>query len=169
MNTTASRIAVATVALAGGLFLTACGSSDDKPSATAVPAPVSGGASSATVDGKKLAEKFTTTCAKQGGLIALALNDPGNATYGELAVSATLSNESTVQAVGIAGSKGGANGLPYAVGYGQGAPGGSAKVTKDGNTFRVSGEGVGAPDLTNPTAPKSSKFEIVFACDKIVG
>ncbi|MDV6283093.1 lipoprotein LpqH [Rhodococcus jostii] len=140
------------------------GSSEQSPAA-ADPA----GASSAAVDGKALEADFDATCAKQGDTLALALADTANATYGDLVVSATITGADTVQAVGIAGSKGGSNGLPYALGFGQGMPGGSATVVKDGDTYTISGEGVGAPDMSNPTAPSSSKFDITFACSTVVG
>lgn len=139
--------------------------SGESASATASPA----GGSSASVDGAALTAKFTTTCAKQAGVLALSLTDTENATYGNLAVSATVSGDN-VTAVGIAGSKGGSSGLPYALGYGQGVPGGSASVKIDGTTYHVTGEGVGAPDLSNPTAPPpQKKFDITFACSTIVG
>ncbi|MFI7663798.1 lipoprotein LpqH [Nocardia sp. NPDC049526] len=179
MNTKPVRIsaaALAASAAAFALFVTGC--SDDsgsspttsaKPGTSAAPAPASG-KSTASVDGKALDGKFDTTCAKQGDTLALALSDTNNATYGTLSVSASITGTDNVQAVAVAGSKGGASGLPYALGFGNGMPGGSAKVVKDGNTYKVTGEGVGAPDLTNPTAgPKSSKFDITFACSTVVG
>ncbi|WP_054815331.1 lipoprotein LpqH [Nocardia arizonensis] len=177
-NTTRfATTAVAATAAALALFVTGCSDDSGKSSApspatsapSAGPSAPAGGKSVASVDGKALEAKFDTTCAKQGGTLALALTDTGNATYGQLSVSATIVGD-TVQAVGIAGSKGGSNGLPYAVGYGNGQPGGSAKLVKDGNTFKVTGEGVGTPDLTNPLAgPSTSKFDITFACSTIVG
>ncbi|MEU0540164.1 lipoprotein LpqH [Nocardia sp. NPDC005978] len=179
MNTKSVRIAAAlTAAATAALLVTGC--SDDSGTSTTSTSAATGastpgntapaGKSSATVDGKALDGKFDTTCVKQGGTLALALTDTANATYGQLTVSATLTDDSTVQAVGIAGSKGGDNGLPYAIGYGNGMPGGSAKVVKDGKTYKVTGEGVGTPDMTNPTAGvKNSTFEITFACSDIVG
>ncbi|WP_039803066.1 lipoprotein LpqH [Nocardia araoensis] len=175
MNTTSLRIAAAAFAATAAVaVLTGCG--DSKGSSPAAPAPSSAqpvapaGKSVASVDGKAFDAKFDTTCAKQGGTLALALTDTANSAYGNLSVSATITDANTVQAVAIAGSKGGDNGLPYAVGFGNGMPGGSAKVVKDGNTYKVTGEGVGAPDLTNPLAgPKTSKFDITFACTSIVG
>ncbi|CAG7587105.1 lipoprotein LpqH [Rhodococcus opacus] len=140
------------------------GSSEQSPAAAS-----EAGASSAAVDGKALEADFDATCAKQGDTLALALADTANATYGDLAVSATVTGTDTVQAVGIAGSKGGSNGLPYALGFGQGMPGGSATVVKDGDTYTITGEGVGAPDMSIPTAPSSSKFDITFACSTVVG
>ena len=163
--------ALAAAAAAVALLVTGC--SDDSSSGSSTPNSASdtkpaGGSSAASVDGKAIDAKFETNCAKQGDTLALALTDLSNATYGNLAVSATL-NGDTVQAVGIAGDKGGSNGLPYAVGYGQGAPGGSAQLSKDDNTFTITGEGVGTPDLTNPTAVNTIKFDITFACSTIVG
>ncbi|WP_067477998.1 lipoprotein LpqH [Nocardia amamiensis] len=176
MNTI--RFASAALAASAAVVLLVTGCSDDASSSPVAPAPSSAepgpgapaGKSIASVEGKALEAKFITTCAKQGGTLALALTDTDNAAYGNLSVSATITDADTVQAVAIAGSKGGDNGLPYAVGFGNGMPGGSAKVVKDGNTYKVTGEGVGAPDLTNPLAgPKTSKFDITFACSSIVG
>ncbi|MFD6355647.1 lipoprotein LpqH [Nocardia tengchongensis] len=183
MNSKPIRLttAVLTATAAAALLVTGCSSTDSKSGSTTSAAATStaaapgnqapaGGSSSASVDGKAISGKFDTTCAKQGGNLALALTDQSNATYGTLAASATITGDSTVQAVGITGTKGGANGQPYAVGFGNGMPGGSAKVTKSGNTYTVSGEGVGGVDLSNPMAgPKTEKFEIVFACSTVVG
>ncbi|WP_433681507.1 lipoprotein LpqH [Nocardia sp. CA-119907] len=179
MNTKSVRISAAALTAAAAalaLFVTGCSDNSSsssptsaKPVTSAAPAPAPG-KSVAAVDGKALDGKFETTCAKQGDTIALALSDTNNATYGTLSVSASITGTDNVQAVAVAGSKGGSNGLPYALGFGNGMPGGSAKVVKDGNTYKVTGEGVGAPDLTNPTAgPKTSKFDITFACSTVVG
>lgn len=170
---TQKRVYTAGIVAAAAVALLVSGCSDTSDSSggggsdqtAASPA----GASAAAVDGKALDANFDATCAKQGDTLALALADTGNATYGDLAVSATITGTDTVQAVGIAGSKGGSNGLPYALGFGQGMPGGSAKVVKDGDTYTVTGEGVGAPDMSNPTAPSSAKFDITFACSTVVG
>ncbi|WP_194832357.1 lipoprotein LpqH [Nocardia sp. XZ_19_369] len=175
MNTKSVTAALVASAAAAALFVTGCSdnasSTPAKSSAAPAPqaAPAPAGKSAASVDGKAFDATFTTTCAKQGGTLALALTDAANAGYGNLSVSATITGTDTVQAVGIAGSKGGDAGQPYAIGYGNGMPGGSAKVTKDGNTYKVTGEGVSA-DLANPLAgPKTSKFDITFACSTVVG
>ncbi|WP_280430732.1 lipoprotein LpqH [Nocardia brasiliensis] len=178
MNTKSVTAVLVTAAAATALFVTGCSddasSSPAKSSAAATPSaqgnPAPAGKSTASVDGKALTATFTTTCAKQAGTLALALTDTANATYGTLSVSATITGTDTVQAVGFAGTKGGESGQPYAIGFGNGMPGGSATLTKDGNTYKISGEGVGAPDLTNPLAgPKTSKFDVTFACSDIVG
>lgn len=175
MSTTTFRTTAAVAASAAvlALLVTACGDDAESP-ATPQDAPSAapvapGGKSAASVDGKALEATFDTTCAKQGDTLALALTDNANGAYGQLTVSATITGD-TVQAVGIAGTKAGDSGTPYAVGYGNGQPGGSAKLTKDGNTFTVTGEGVGAVDLTNPLAgPSTATFDITFACSDIVG
>ncbi|WP_328388294.1 lipoprotein LpqH [Nocardia sp. NBC_00416] len=179
MNTTLFRIAAVALAASATLLLSACG--DDAASTPAAPAdttsaaqPAPGGdaagASTALVDGKALTGDFDTTCAKQGNTLALALTDTDNAQYGRLSVSASIVDDTTVQAVAIAGSQGGSSGMPYAVGYGNGQPGGSAKVAADGDTFTVTGSGIGAPDMADPLAgPATVTFEITFACANIVG
>jgi lipoprotein LpqH len=184
MNVKSIRLATAATAVGvAALAAALTGCSDSKPAGQAASSPASapasapaapgGGAagkSAVSVDGKTLAGNFETTCAEQGGVLALALTDNGNSTYGQLAVGATVAGTSTVQAVGITGSKGGSTGLPYAVGFGKGLPGGSAKVVQTGNTYHVTGEGVSAPDPANPTAgPKTSAFDITFACSTVVG
>lgn len=177
MNAKHIRVTAAALAAAGlTLFVSACGdgsgsSAPSTPARTSVaPAgPAPGGKSGALVGGKALDGRFETTCVSQGGVLALALTDTDNPTYGQLSVSATVTGDGTVQAVGIAGSKGGSAGMPYAVGYGNGQPGGSAKAVKDGNTYKVTGEGVSAPDMTNPMAgPATASFDITFACASIV-
>ncbi|GGK53458.1 lipoprotein LpqH [Nocardia camponoti] len=161
------KLIAAFAATATALLVTGC---SDTGATTVTPGTPgnSAGKSTATIDGKEIAAKFDTTCAKQGDTIALALTDQANATYGTLSVSASIVGD-TVQAVAIGGSQGGGNGLPYAVGYGNGQPGGSATLTKKGTTFQVTGEGVSA-DMTNPLAGvKTSKFDITFACTSVVG
>ena len=116
---------------------------------------------------KTLDAKFETKCAKDGGTTVMTLLDAENPTYGMLTVSAIVDESGTVQTAGIAGSEGGSNGLPYTAGYAPGLPGGSASAKQNGNTFVVTGEGIGARDKGNPT--ETSSFEITFACESIIG
>nr|WP_251012566.1 lipoprotein LpqH [Rhodococcus erythropolis] len=46
-------------------------------------------------------------------------------------------------------------------------PAGLPVPSKDGNTFVVTGEGIGARDKGNPT--ETSSFEITFACESVIG
>lgn len=180
MNTMLFRIGAAVLAASTIALTSACG--DDAASSTATtvadapatesaaPAGEAGGDSKALVDGKALTADFDTTCAKEGNTLALALTDTANEQYGQLSVSASILDDTTVQAVAIAGSQGGSDGMPYAVGYGNGQPGGSAQVSKDGDTYTVTGEGISAPDMANPMAgPATAKFDITFACSDIIG
>ncbi|GAA5045790.1 lipoprotein LpqH [Nocardia callitridis] len=176
MNTKSVTAAVTASAAALALLLTGCGDNSEDAAAdtaTAATAEPQGGVSSrssASVDGKLIEAKFETTCAEQGDNLALALVDQDNPTYGTLSVSASVTGADTVQAVAFAGSKGGADSTPFALGFGSGMPGGSATLSKDGNTYRVSGEGVGGVDLGNPMAgPSTSTFEVTFDCSTVVG
>lgn len=125
--------------------------------------------SSASVDGKQIEAKFDTNCAKADGTTALSLVDSDNATYGILTASATIDESGTVQTAGISGTEGGSNGVPYTVAFVQGVPGGSASVEQDGNTFKVTGEGIGVANMTSPTALPTLKFDITFACSSVAG
>ena len=158
------------VALIGGL--SACGDDkkDDSKAADTTSAAAattgaktdtaSGSKSSVTVDGKAWTGSFSTACAKQGDLLALTIADlSGDATKG---ASATIKSDDTVSAVGIGNVASGG------LGYAEGAPGGSAKLEKDGKTYTVTGEATGV-DLANPLEPKKSTYELVFVCDTIVG
>ena len=166
--TSAASAVLCSIALVGGLA--ACGSDDKSDSDTATTSAAaaggSDGASAVSVGGTEWTGNFTTTCAKQGDTLALALADNANETYGTLGISATVSGEDKVTAVLIGGTKGGSGGLPYALGFGQGLSGGSATVSKDGDSYTVTGEGVGA-DLTDPT--KTTAFDITFACESVAG
>lgn len=175
MNVKHARLTAAAftaTAAAAALLITGCSSNSNTSSSPSSPGQntsAPSGHSTALVDGKEIAANFTTTCARQGNTLALALADTSNSTYGQLSVGATVTG-STVSAVAIAGTKGGSSGMPYAVGFGHGQQGGNATLSKDGNTFHITGEGVGAPDMSNPMAgPKTSKFDVTFACSTIVG
>lgn len=162
-----SSTAVAATLAAVALFASACGSDSDKTDSDKSAAGASSATSSATVGRKTLDAKFETKCAKDGGTTVMTLLDAENPTYGMLTVSAIVDESGTVQTAGIAGSEGGSNGLPYTAGYAPGLPGGSASAKQDGNTFVVTGEGIGARDKGNPT--ETSSFEITFACESIIG
>ncbi|MEO6473190.1 MAG: lipoprotein LpqH [Aeromicrobium sp.] len=148
-----------------GVGMAGCGSSKSDTKSTTTDtktsAPASGGGSSSVVvDGKKWTGNFTTSCAKQGDTLALAIADPsGDATKG---AGATIKGDNTVQAVAVGdATKGGA-------GYAAGTPGGKASVAKDGDTYTVSGVAISV-DMADPTAQKKVNFKIVFACESIVG
>ena len=118
------------------------------------------GKSSVKVDGTAWEGNYSSKCTKVGDTTALSIYEAsGDARKGG---GATINGADTVVSVGLGESSSG-------LGYSLGAPGvAPAKVVKDGNTFTVTGEAFGA-DLANPTQPKKSTFEIVFACDAVTG
>ena len=50
-----------------------------------------------------------------------------------------------------------------ALGYQEGAPGGSASATKDGKTYTITGTATGV-DMANPMQPMTKPFEISVTC-----
>ena len=50
-----------------------------------------------------------------------------------------------------------------ALGFQEGAPGGSATATKDGKTYTVTGTATGV-DMANPMQPVTKPFEIAVSC-----
>lgn len=143
----------------------------------------SGDGSKVTLDGKDVEGAFTTTCGKDGDKIALALSDENNETYGKFSAGASLVGDgSTVSGVSVAGTKGGSNGTPYTLGFGQAGgmnSGGSAEVSVDGTTYTIKGQGIvtdigGMQNMdpmdmgSNMNHTDEQAFEIVFACDKVI-
>lgn len=165
--TSAAAALLCSFALVGSLA--ACSGDDkDKDAKTetsasagaATSAPTAAGKSSVTVDGAAWEGNYSSKCTKVGDTTALSIYEAGgDARKGG---GATLNGADTVVSVGLGESNSG-------LGYSLGAPGvEAATVAKSGNTFTVKGEAFGA-DLANPTQPKKSTFEIVFACDEVTG
>ena len=161
-------------ALVGGLA--ACSSDDDSSSdpgsstttaarsttgAESTGSESSGGDSSITVDGTKWEGTYTARCAKLGDILTLSVADVnGTASKG---AAVTLNADGSVDAVALgdptSGGLGAKPGIPN---------GGTAEVSQDGNTYTITGEAVGI-DLSNPTEPTKSEYEIVAACETITG
>ena len=51
------------------------------------------------------------------------------------------------------------------MGYQEGAPGGNASVTKDGQTYTITGTATGM-DMANPMQPMTKPFEIKVSCPR---
>lgn len=121
----------------------------------------SGGASSITVDGTKWDGNYTTTCAKLGDILTLTLADvDGTASKG---VAITLNGDGSVDAVALGDPTSGGIAAKPSI-----PNGGTAEVSNDGNTYTITGEAVGI-DLANPTEPTKSEYEVVVACETILG
>lgn len=114
--------------------------------------PPAGGAK-VSIDGQDQNIEGTVVCTAMGGNVQIAI---GNATQG---IGAQLSegDSPTVHQVGL----GNINGV--ALGFQEGAPGGEATATKDGNTYTIKGTATGV-DMANPMQPTTKPFEIAVTC-----
>lgn len=157
-------VAVAGAAvLAAGL--TGCSKDDKKSSDSSATASASasvpgGGNTSAgsgtakvSIDGKAQDVQGQIGCTTAAGNVVIAI---GNASGG-LGVTLTDADPPVVKTVGL-GSVGGVT-----LGYTDGVPGGEAKATKDGKTYKISGTATGV-DMANPMEPAKKPFEIEVTC-----
>lgn len=110
------------------------------------------GTAKVTIDGQAKDMAGQVACTSTGGTFNIAI---GNATGGIGVVMAE--DGSSVTSVGLGNIDG------VALGYQQGAPGGSASATKDGKNYKISGTATGV-DMANPTAPVTKPFEIEVSC-----
>ncbi len=158
------------VAVAGAAIvvtsLAGCGE-DNKSSATtetmetatAGTATATAGASNAkvVVDGQEQNIQGQVACTTTGDTVNIAI---GDATTG---IGAVLSNTQPpdVMSVGLGNVSG------VTLGYGQGVPEGvnqsNAEATKDGNTYKITGTGMGV-DPANPLQPVYKSFEMNVTC-----
>ena len=114
--------------------------------------PPPGGAT-VSIDGADQNIDGTAVCTDLGGNVQIAI---GNATQG-IGAQVTAGDSPAVKQVGL----GNVNGV--ALGFTEGAPGGDASATKDGNTYTITGNATGV-DLANPTQPMTKPFEIKITC-----
>lgn len=117
-------------------------------------ASVTAGAGTATVtiDGQPREMQGQVACAVAGGNLNIGI---GEQTTGVAVVMAQ--DASRVTSVGL----GNVNGA--VLGFQQGAPGGNASATKDGNTYTITGTATGV-DMANPMQPMTKPFEIKVSC-----
>ena len=143
--------------------LTGC-SSDNKAwdkTATASAATATSGSVSAsagagtarvTIDGEPMDVQGQVACASNGGTFTIGVGDAATGIGIVMAEDAYK-----VTSVGL----GNVNGV--ALGFQEGAPGGSATATKDGKTYTVTGTATGV-DMANPMQPVTKPFEIAVSC-----
>jgi len=151
-----------TVAVAGAAIVVAgiSGCSSNKSGGGGVATSVPGGsvsvgganAAKVIIDGKDQNVQGTTVCTKTPGNVSIAV---GGSTTG-ISVVLTDANPPAVKAVQL----GNVNGVTLQ--YAQGGQG-SASVTKDGNTYKVTGTATGV-DMANPMQPVNKPFEIDATC-----
>jgi lipoprotein LpqH len=113
-----------------------------------------GGANAAKViiDGKDQNVQGTTVCTKAAGNISIAV---GGSSTG---ISVVLTDASPPQVKAV--QLGNVNGVTLQ--YAQGGQG-SASVTVDGNTYKVTGTATGI-DMANPMQPTNKPFEVDATC-----
>ncbi|WP_055475562.1 lipoprotein LpqH [Gordonia sp. HS-NH1] len=138
-------------AAALAVALTACGSDDSDSASAGTDAEAT-----VTVDGQELelADK-TVGCTDAAGKVTIGIG-AGSGTSG-IGVVLTSGDSPEVESVGLGSLDG------VTLGYQKGAGGGSADVTKDGDTYTVTGEASGV-DLANPTEPVTKSYEIKVTC-----
>lgn len=130
------------------------------PSVTATASVSSGGVSAAAgsgtakvkIDDQPQDVQGQVVCSNAAGNFSIAVGNPGTGIGIVMAEDA-----SKVSSVGL----GNVNGV--ALGYQEGAPGGSASATKDGKTYTITGTATGV-DMSNPTQPMTKPFEISVTC-----
>ena len=111
------------------------------------------GAATVSIDGQDQNVEGTVVCTAMGDNVQIAI---GNATQG-IGAQVSEGDKPTVHQVGL----GNVNGV--ALGFQEGAPGGEATATKDGNTYTITGKATGV-DMANPMQPMTKPFEIKVTC-----
>jgi len=135
---------------------TADASKESTPAVTAtsgsVTASAGAGTATVTIDGQPQDVQGQVVCSTVGSNFSIAI---GAQATGIAVVMAP--DASKVTSVGL----GNVNGV--ALGFQDGAPGGTATATKDGQTYTVSGTATGV-DMANPMQPMTKPFEIKVTC-----
>jgi lipoprotein LpqH len=117
-----------------------------------VSASAGAGTAKVTIDGEPMDVQGQVACASNGGTFTIGVGDAATGIGIVMAEDA-----SKVNSVGL----GNVNGV--ALGFQEGAPGGSATATKDGKTYTVTGTATGV-DMANPMQPVTKPFEIAVSC-----
>lgn len=117
-----------------------------------VSASAGAGTAKVTIDGQPMEVQGQVACAANGGNFTIGVGDSATGIGIVMAEDA-----SKVTSVGL----GNVNGV--ALGFQEGAPGGSASATKDGKSYTITGTATGV-DMANPMQPVTKPFEIAVSC-----
>lgn len=110
------------------------------------------GTAKITIDGKPKEMQGQVVCTTAAGNLSIAIGDTATG------IAVVMSPDaSKVTQVGLGNVDG------VVLGFQDGAPGGSAAATKDGNTYKVTGSATGV-DMANPMQPMTKPFEIEVTC-----
>lgn len=150
---TAGAAAILGVALAG------CSNSGAVKTPNGAVAAASASNTKVTIDGKDQNVKGQVACATTAGSVDIAIGGPSTgAAGGGTGIGAVLTDANPPAVTSVA--LGNVNGVALGVG----GTTGSAKATKDGNSYKITGTASGA-DLSNPMAgPVTKPFEIDVTC-----
>ena len=106
-----------------------------------------------TLDGQDQPINGSVTCVTQGGTVVIVVGDSSKG----ITASVTSGDSPEVQSVGMGSSNG------IALVYNKAVPGGEAKATKDGSTYKISGKVTGA-DISQPGTILTKPFEMDVTC-----
>lgn len=150
---TASAAAILAVALAG------CSHSGTVSTPNGGVAAASASTTKVVIDGQDQDVKGQVACATTAGSVNIAIGGPSaGAARGGTGIGAVLTDANSPVVTSVA--LGNVNGVALGVG----GTTGSAKATKDGNSYKITGTASGA-DLSNPMAgPVTKHFEIDVTC-----
>ncbi len=135
--------------------LTGCSSGDDSSGTSEDTTTAAAGDTTAavTIDGEDQGVDGTVVCSTMGGNVNIAI---GDATTG---IGAVVSEGDSPEVVSV--GLGNVNGVT--LGYQSGVNDGEATVTKDGDSYTISGTATGV-DMANPLEPVNKPFEITVTC-----
>lgn len=128
------------------------GSAVSPVSEPAASASTASGTAKVTIDGQPTQLQGQVACAVAAGNLNIGI---GEQTTGVAVVMAQ--DASRVTSVGL----GNVNGV--VLGFQQGAPGGNASATRDGNNYTITGNATGV-DMANPMQPMTKPFTIEVSC-----
>ncbi|HYO05082.1 MAG TPA: lipoprotein LpqH [Mycobacterium sp.] len=131
--------------------LAGCSSGDKSSSGSSPSSAAASTGTTVTIDGQPKDVGGSVVCATVGGNVNVAI---GEAMTGIAAVISD-GDSPTVTSVAL----GNVNGITLAVGGGQG----DATATKDGKSYKITGNAVGV-DMANPMQPAKKPFELDFTC-----
>ena len=126
-------------------------SSSSSSSSASSSASAASGANTVTIDGQPKDLGGSVVCATVGGNVNVAIGEAGTG----IAAIVSEGDSPTVSSVAL----GNVNGITLAVGAGQG----DATATKDGKSYKITGNAVGI-DMANPMQPANKPFELAFTC-----
>ncbi|MFZ0834445.1 MAG: lipoprotein LpqH [Mycobacterium sp.] len=148
------------VAIGGAAIVVAglAGCSSNKSSEATQTAASGTGKAKVTIDGQDQNIQGSISCVTQGDTVNIAIGETQPGANAGIGAQVTTGDNPTVKNVALGTVNGVA--LAYTAGTGQG----NADAKKDGKTYKISGNAVGA-DMSNPMAGMQNKpFELEVTC-----